>query len=91
MTSQETLFLTLKNCFSQANLYKKGESTDAQNCRPVSILNCFSKANEKFLNKQLLPFVNDWKFMPAYRNDALDTDSFTGVVIMAEAATRGVL
>ena len=39
-------------------IYKKDDRNEIKNYRPVSILNCFSKIYEKFLNEQLLPFVN---------------------------------
>ena len=39
-------------------IYKKDDRNEIKNYRHVSILNCSSKISEKFLNKQLLPFVN---------------------------------
>ena len=50
---------------------KKNEiKNEIKNYRPVSILNWFSKIYEKFLNKQLLPFVNRFlsKLVSAYRS-----------------------
>ena len=39
-------------------IYIQGKRNEMKNYRPVSILNYFSKIYEKFLNEQLLPFVN---------------------------------
>ena len=39
-------------------IFKKYDRTDIKEYRPVSLLNCFSKVYEKFLNKQLLHFLN---------------------------------
>ena len=50
---------------------KKNEiKNEIKNYRPVSILNWFSKIYEKFLNKQLLPFVNRFlsKLVSAHRS-----------------------
>ena len=51
-------------------IYKKDDRNEIKNYRPVSILNCFSKIYEKFLNEQLLPFVNRSisELMSAYRS-----------------------
>ena len=51
-------------------IYKKDDRNKIKSYRPVSILNCFSKIYENFLNEQLLPFVNCSlsKFMSAYRS-----------------------
>ena len=50
-------------------IYKKDDRNKIS-YRPVSILNCFSKIYENFLNEQLLPFVNCSlsKLMSAYRS-----------------------
>ena len=39
-------------------IYKKDDRNEIKNYRLNSILNCFRKTYEKFLNEQLLPFVN---------------------------------
>ena len=46
-------------------------TNEIKNYRPVSILNCFSKIYENFLNEQLLPFVNRSlsELMSAYRSE----------------------
>ena len=51
-------------------IYKIDDRNEIKNYGPVSILNCFSKIFEKFLNEQLLPFVNCSlsKLMSAYRS-----------------------
>ena len=51
-------------------IYKKDDRNKIKSYRPVSILNCFSKIYENFLNEQLLPFVNCSlsKLMSAYRS-----------------------
>ena len=51
-------------------IYKKDDRNEIKNYRPVSILNCFSKIYETFLNKELLPFVNRFisELMSAYRS-----------------------
>ena len=51
-------------------IYEKYERNEIKNYRPVSILNCVSKIYEKFLNEQLLPFVNcsSSELMSAYRS-----------------------
>ena len=51
-------------------IYNKDDRNEIKSYRPVSILNCFSKIYEKFLNEQLLPFVNRSisKLMSAYRS-----------------------
>ena len=38
-------------------IFKKDDRTNIKNYRPVSLLNCFLKIYEKFLNEQLLHFV----------------------------------
>ena len=40
-----------------------------ENYRPVNILNCFSKAHEKFLLEKFKPFINPFlsEYMAAYR------------------------
>ena len=37
-------------------MFKKNDRTNIKNYRPVSLLNCFSKFHETFLNEQLLLF-----------------------------------
>ena len=51
-------------------IYEKYDRNEIKNYRPVSILNCFSKIYEKFLNEPLLPFVNcsSAELMSAYRS-----------------------
>ena len=51
-------------------IYKKDDRNEIKNYRPVSILNCFSKTYEKFLNEQILSFVNCFisGLMSAYRS-----------------------
>ena len=51
-------------------IFKKYDRTDIKEYRPVSLLNCFSKVYEKFLNKQLLHFLNHSlsDFMSVYKN-----------------------
>ena len=39
-------------------IYKKDDRTKIKIYRPVSFLNCYSKIYEKFLNEQLLYFLN---------------------------------
>ena len=39
-------------------IYKKDDRNEITNYRLASILNCFSKICEQFLNEQLLPSVN---------------------------------
>ena len=50
-------------------IFKKYDRTDIKEYRPVSLLNCFSKVYEKFLNKQLLHFLNHSvsDFMSVYK------------------------
>ena len=50
-------------------IFKKDNRTNIKNHRPVSLFNCFSKVYEKFLNEQLLHFMNHSlsDFMSAYR------------------------
>ena len=44
---------------------EKGERTEIKNCRPVSILNCFSKVYERFIHENLMSsvtnFLSDFK------------------------------
>ena len=51
-------------------IYKKDDRNKIKNYRPVSILNCFPKMYEKFLNEHHLPFVNRSlsELMSAYRS-----------------------
>ena len=46
------------NVASVRPIFKKDDRTNIKNYRPVSFLNCFSKNYEKFLNEQLLHFMN---------------------------------
>ena len=50
-------------------IFKKGEGTEIENYRPVSILNCFSKIYERFLHDQIASFSNEFlsDFISAYR------------------------
>ena len=50
-------------------IFKKYDRTDIKEYRPVSLLNCFSKVYEKFLNKELLHFLNHSlsDFMSVYK------------------------
>ena len=57
----------LKNLFSDfakialvRPIYKKGETTDIGNDRPVNISNCLSKIYEKFLHNQIAYFSNNF-------------------------------
>ena len=52
-------------------IYKKESRSDENNYRPVSILNCFSKIFERFINDKLLSHVNDTlsDFVSAYRSN----------------------
>ena len=47
----------------------KGERTEMKNCRPVSILNCFSKVYERFIHENLMSSVTNFlsDFISAYR------------------------
>ena len=52
-------------------IFKKNEREKIENCRPVSILNCFSKAYEKFLLEKFKPFIDSFlsEYMAAYREN----------------------
>ena len=52
-------------------IFKKNELEKIENCRPVSILNCFSKAYEKFLLEKFKPFIDSFlsEYMAAYREN----------------------
>ncbi len=39
-------------------VYKSGDNTDPNSYRPVSVLPCVAKVMEKFMNKQLIGFLN---------------------------------
>lgn len=43
-------------------LFKKGDKTDINNFRPISLLSCFSKILEKIVKKRLLNFLNKNNF-----------------------------
>ena len=51
-------------------IYKNDDRNETKSYRSVSILYCFSKIHEKFLNEQILPFLNRSisDHMPAYRS-----------------------
>ena len=60
MSIQQCIF---PNCLKNAELssvFKKDDSMNKTNFRPVSILVCFSKVFEKLYCDQLLDFVNKW-------------------------------
>jgi len=38
-------------------LYKKGDSHDVKNYRPIAILSVFSKLLEKLMNNRLIPYL----------------------------------
>ena len=59
-------------------IFKKYGRTDIKEYRPVSLLNCFSKVYEKFLNKQLLHFLNHSlsDFMSVYKKIYIQYQSF---------------
>ena len=81
---------------SARQISKKDDRTNTKYHRSVILLNFFSKLYEKFLNEQLLHFVNH--FMSAYRKEystnhvlnrlienwrkALDNNLFTIAVVM---------
>ena len=45
---------------SARGIFKKTEREKIENCRSVSILNCFLKVHEKFLPKRFKPFINSF-------------------------------
>ena len=49
--------------------FKKRDRTEIKNCRPVSLLNIFSKIYERFLHENLTNYVDTFlsKFISAYR------------------------
>ena len=60
MSIQQCIF---PNCLKNAELspvFKKDDSMNKTNFRPVSILVCFSKVFEKLYCDQLLDFFNKW-------------------------------
>ena len=52
-------------------IFKKNERKKIENCRPLSILNCFSKVYEKFLFEKFKSFINSFlsECMAAYREN----------------------
>ena len=50
-------------------IYKRNKREEIKNYRPVSILSCFSKIYEKFIQESITPFVDKilYKFLSAYR------------------------
>ena len=54
---------------SLRSIFKKGERTEIENYRPVSVLNCFPKIYERFLHNQIASFSNEIlsDFISAYR------------------------
>ena len=59
------------NAASIRPIFKKDGREKIENYRPIRILNCFSKAYEKFLLEKFKPFVNSFllKYMEAYREN----------------------
>ena len=45
------------------HIHKKGENDNPSNCKPISILNCFSKILEKMIHQRILPFSNKHKIL----------------------------
>ena len=67
----KNVFFEKAKVTSARPIFKKNERGKIENYRSVSILNCFSKAYEKFLLEKFKPFVNSFllKYMEAYREN----------------------
>lgn len=50
-------------------LHKKGDRSDIQNYRPISILSTFSKVFEKLYHKKLIPFLQHFDLIPRSQHD----------------------
>ena len=63
------LFFDSAKVASVRPIFTKGDKTNTKNYRPVSLPNCLSKIYVKFLNENLLHFINHSlsDFMSAYR------------------------